>query len=45
MAGSDNKLQDQIGGFYIDITLTDKGMEELNMWEVVKHVFAAINKF
>lgn len=45
MAGSDNKLQDQIGGFYIDITLTEKGMEEKNMWEVVKHVFAAINKF
>ena len=45
MAGSDNKLQDQIAGFYIDITLTEKGMIEENMWKTINLTFAAINKF
>ena len=45
MAGSDNKLQDQIAGFYIDITLTEKGMIEENMWKTINLAFAAINKF
>ena len=45
MAGADNKLQDQIAGFYIDITLTEKGMIEENMWKTINLAFAAINKF
>ena len=45
MAGANNKLQDQRGGFYIDITLTDKGLIEENMWKVIRIVFAAINQF
>ena len=45
MAGAKNKLQDQRGGFYIDITLTDKGLIEENIWKVIRLFFAAVNQF
>ena len=45
MAGSNNKLQEQRGGFYIDITLTDEGMKPENVKRVLRLVFAAINQF
>ena len=32
MAGAMPRLQEQAGGFYIDITLTDKGLEQEHMW-------------
>ena len=45
MAGSNNKLQEQRGGFYIDITLTDEGMKPDNVMKVLELVFKAINQF
>ena len=43
MAGPSDRMQKSIFGFYIDITLTDKGLDEWD--EVVRLTFAQINKF
>ena len=45
MAGANEKLQGQRGGFYIDITLTEEGMKEAGLYRVLRLVFAAINQF
>ena len=45
MAGANEKLQGQRGGFYIDITLTEEGMTEAGLRRVLRLVFAAINQF
>ena len=43
MAGPSYRLQETFSGFYIDITLTEKGMA--NYEEVIRITFSQINKF
>lgn len=42
MAGPSIRMQQTFAGFYIDLTLTDKGMAEWQ--EVIRLTFAHINK-
>lgn len=43
MAGPATRLQDTFSGFYVDITLTEKGVRQYE--EVIRLTFAQINKF
>ena len=44
MAGPSARLQQWHCGFYIDITLTDKGMTEEGLWKVMEITFAFLNR-
>jgi secreted Zn-dependent insulinase-like peptidase len=42
VCGSGSRLQDHVSSFYINLTLTDAGLENVN--EIIRIVFAYINK-